>query len=121
MEIDNQEVIQTYTFERKVFVPGYLRGLTFVGTKYAVVGCSQDRHDNTFKDLALGDTLTKLGVSAKCGIFVIDLHSWDIIHNITFYSPVTEIYDICSIPNITRPHLEDVADDKLSRKYCIEY
>lgn len=112
---------ETKKFVRKVFIPGYLRGLSFVGKRYAVVGSSQDRHEQTFQGLPLGETLKKEGISAKCGISVINLDNFDIIHSLTFYSPADELYDVCAIPDISRPKLTDVRDENNMREYHIDY
>lgn len=112
---------ETKTLVKKVFVPGYLRGLSFIGKRYAVVGSSQDRHEQTFQGLPLGDRLKEEGISAKCGMFVINLETFDIIHNLTFYSPADELYDVCAIPNMSRPKLTDVGDEKNMREYRVDY
>lgn len=98
---------ETYhPFKECCFVPGYLRGLTFIGNDYAVVGKSQDRHERTFQGLPLGDKLKKNKVDSKCGIAVIDLKRFDIVHDLTFDKPINEIYDVISVPNVIRPMLE---------------
>jgi uncharacterized protein (TIGR03032 family) len=108
-------------FENKCFIPGYLRGLSFINNRYAVVGSSQDRHENVFSGLPLGEELKKRGGTSKCGFYVIDLQTFDIIHNLTFYSPVDELYDVCAIKGVRRPKLTDVGDEKNLREYKIEY
>ena len=87
--------------ERKAFIPGFLRGLAFIENKYAVVGSSQDRHENTFSGLGLGDTLKTQGVESRCGIFIVDLKTFDVIHNIVFGQPLIEIYDVVVVPGYT--------------------
>jgi len=107
----------SFKFVRKAFIPGFLRGLTFVGSKYAVVGCSQDRHENIFQGLELGETLVKHGIPARCGLYVVDLVSFDVIHNLTFEAPLTEIYDVIGLPGYSRSRL--FCDD-VTRKYTFE-
>jgi uncharacterized protein (TIGR03032 family) len=108
-------------FVKKIFIPGYLRGLCFVEDKYAVLGSSQDRHEQSFQNLPLGDELKKHDITAKCGLYVINLETFDIIHSMTFQSPVDELYDICAIKGVNRPKLQDIGDDKNLREYKIEY
>lgn len=97
-----------HPFVPKTFIPGYLRGLSFVGNEYAVIGSSDDRHDTTFQGLELGDRLKEKGVSARCGIFVVDLKTFDIIHEITFDKPITELYDVTVLPRTIRPRLDEL-------------
>lgn len=107
-----------------VFIPGYLRGLSFIGSKYALVGSSLDRHEKVFQDIPLGVNIKKKGVTAKCGVFIIDLDSQDVIHEVVFNqtvkNPINEIYDVCSIPGAKRVIAENVNDGKLLRSYKIE-
>jgi len=112
---------ETGKFEQKVRIRGYLRGLSFVGNKYAVIGSSEDRHENTFKGLPLGDWLSKQGVSAQCGMFVVDLETWDVPHNLIFFTPMNELYDVCAIPGVIRPRLIESGDEKNMRTYLIDH
>ena len=97
-------------------------GLCFVNDRYAVVGSSQDRHEQSFQGLPLGDKLTQEGITAKCGMFVVDLkRDYAIIHSITFQTPIDELYDICAIPGVTRPKLSDIGDDANMREFLIDY
>lgn len=113
--------VENGKFLRKCFIPGYLRGLAFIGNQYAVVGSSQDRHENIFQDIPLGQELSKRGGTAQCGVFVINLETFDIIHHITFSNPIVELYDVCVIPGVTRPKITEVGDERNLRDYRIEY
>jgi len=95
-----------HPFIAKCFVPAYLRGLCFVGNDFAVIGKSQDRYEKTFQGLPLGEKLLKNKIESSCGICVIDLNRFDIVHELTLNKPITEIYDVVSLPNVTRPMLE---------------
>lgn len=119
---DEQETHHKFT--PLVFIPGYLRGLSFIGSKYALVGSSLDRHEKVFQDIPLGVNIKKKGVTAKCGIFIIDLDSQDVIHEVIFNQnvkdPINEIYDVCAIPGAKRVTAENINDGKLLRSYKIE-
>lgn len=109
-------------FVKKVFIPGYLRGLTFIKRRYAVVGTSKDRYESVFQGLPLGERLKKEKIESRCGFFVIDLKkNFDIIHSMTFMSPIDELYDVCSIPNISRPKMTPIGDESNLRNYNIDY
>lgn len=95
-----------HPFVAKCFIPAYLRGLAFIGTDYAAIGKSQDRHEKTFQGLPLGDKLKKNNIDSTCGVSVVNLKRFDIVHELTFDKPITEIYDVVSLPNIIRPMLE---------------
>ena len=71
--------LQKGAFEPIAFCPGYLRGLDFVG-KYAVVGLSKPRENRTFSGLELDDNLRKHKVEPRCGLYVIDLETGDVVH-----------------------------------------
>jgi uncharacterized protein (TIGR03032 family) len=111
-------------FKPMTFIPGYLRGMSFIGDKYALIGSSLDRHEKVFQDIPLGENLKKRGVSAKCGVFVVDMDSMDVIHEIVFpggdESSITEIYDVCTFPGKQRTMSENINDDKLLRDYKID-
>jgi hypothetical protein len=66
-------------FEPLAFCPGYLRGLDVVG-KFALIGLSKPRENRTFSGLELDDNLKTHKVDARCGIYVVDLKSGDIVH-----------------------------------------
>lgn len=88
------------------FIPGFIRGLTFVKNRYAVIGSSDDRHDAAFSGLKLGEVLSKQGLTkGKCGIFVVDLDRMDALHCLTFDTEVTELYDVTAIHNCQRPRI----------------
>lgn len=97
---------ETGTLDKLMWIPGYLRGLCFVGTKYMIVGSSEDRHESTFKNLPLGEELKKQNKEAICGFFVINLETLKIEHTFQFFSPINELYDVCSIQGIRRPRIE---------------
>jgi uncharacterized protein (TIGR03032 family) len=95
-----------HPFVSKCFVPGYLRGLCFINDEYAVVGRSQDRHERTFQGLPLGEKLKKNNIDSRCGLSVINLKTFDVVHELSLEAPITEIYDVVNVPNVTRPMLE---------------
>jgi uncharacterized protein (TIGR03032 family) len=79
------------------FIPGFLRGLDFINN-YAVVTSSLDRHDQAFKDIPLSKYLDDTNTESKCGIWIINLDTYDIVYNIIFTKNVIELYDIAISP-----------------------
>lgn len=110
--------VDTCTFEPKIFIPTFLRGLTFYG-KYAIVAGSLDRHDNAFGDLPLGAELKHRKLRAKCGFWTINLEDMSIGEHMEFtHNSVREIYDIIAIPGV-RPKIVDLHDPYLIDKYYL--
>lgn len=117
---ENSDDEDYYPFVPKCFIPGYLRGLAFIDNRYAVIGSSDDRHEKTFQDLVLGERLKEKGVEARCGIYVIDLKTFDLIHEMTFDKPITELYDVVALPQIIRPILDELSPMGLSQRLDFE-
>lgn len=92
----------TGKFESVAFLPGYPRGLTFVGD-YAVIGVSKPRHEKTFTGLPLDEELSRRNASAQCGLFVIDLRSGDTVHWLRAEGAIAELYDVVVLPGVRRP------------------
>ena len=111
--------LETHTFHRVAFCPGYLRGLTFVGD-YAIVGLSRPRHDGTFSGLALGEELKSRGVQARCGLQVIDLRSGDVVHWLRIEGVVEELYDVIVLPDVARPMMIGLKTDEIRRTLTVE-
>ena len=88
-------------FQPLTFCPGYVRGLAFWGD-YALVGLSKPR-DKTFQGLALDGRLQGAAVEARCGLYVIDLRTGDIIQWLHLEGVITELYDVQVLPGIQRP------------------
>ena len=105
-------------FEPLAFCPGYLRGLAFTGD-YAVMGLSRPRHDKTFGGLALDDELKAKGAEARCGLHVIDLRTGDTVEWLRLEGQVTELYDVATLPNVTRPMALGFKTDEIERLLSI--
>ncbi len=111
--------LETGTFERVAFCPGYLRGLDFIG-KYAVVGLSKSRENRTFSGLALDDNLTKHKIEARCGLYVINLETGDVVHWARIEGVVSELYDVVVLPDRKNSALIGFRSDEIRRVISIE-
>ncbi len=100
-------------FEPVCFLPGYARGLAFVGD-YALAGLSKARNQS-FSGLALDRGLEARGAEARCGIAVVDLRSGDLVHNIRFEGIIEELYDVAVLPDTRRPLLLGFKTDEIKR------
>jgi uncharacterized protein (TIGR03032 family) len=84
-----------------VFLPGFPRGLSIFGNT-AAVGLSKPRNQR-FEGLQLDAELGKRDVDAWCGVQLVSLTSGDVEQWIRFDGDITEIFDICFLPNVRNP------------------
>lgn len=76
-------------------LPGYLRGLCFLGP-FALVGLCQIRERHIFGGLPIQDKYPKL----QCGIAIIDLRTGQQVAMFEFTSGCQELYEISFLPGI---------------------
>lgn len=106
--------LATGKFEPLTFLPGYGRGMAFHG-RYAVVGLSRSRGNRTFSGLALDDALAARGAEPRCGLFVIDLQSGDIVHWLRIEGVAQELYDVAVLPGTRMPAAIGIKSDEIRR------
>lgn len=94
--------LDTGKFEPICFLPGFARGVTFIGN-YAVIGVSRPRNNRTFEDLQLNERLEAEGASPSCQLAVVNLTTGDVEHRLTIEGVVEELYDVAALPGVTRP------------------
>ena len=86
-------------------LPGYLRGLCFVGAegigraRYGVVGMCQIREKHIFGGLPVQQRHPKL----LCGLAVIDLAGGKTVGMFEFTAGCQELYDVQFLPGVRRP------------------
>jgi uncharacterized protein (TIGR03032 family) len=108
--------LKTGEFEQVAFLPGYARGMTFVGDRFAVIGLSKPRNSKTFSGLPLDDNLATRKVSARCGLLIVDLQSGDITDWVRIESNIVdELYDVVALPGARRPSLIGFQSDEIRR------
>lgn len=81
--------------------PGFLRGLDF-HNDHAFVTLSKPRH-GSFEGLALDKKLENTNNAAWCGIQILSLSTGEIAQWLRFDGPITELFDICILPNVKNP------------------
>ncbi|MEO0373502.1 MAG: TIGR03032 family protein [Cyanobacteria bacterium P01_A01_bin.17] len=106
------------TFQPVAFCPGYLRGLAFCGD-FAIVGLSKPRENKTFSGLPFNETLKEKDVKPRCGLFVIDLRTGDIVHSLNLEGIVTEMYDVAILSGVQRPMAIGFKTDEIRRTVTI--
>ncbi|NQY66645.1 MAG: TIGR03032 family protein [Flavobacteriales bacterium] len=94
--------IESKTFNRTTFCPGFLRGLTFIGN-YAIVGMSKNRENKLFQDLELDENLKAHNTKPKCGFKIIKLATGKIVEHLHLEGVVRELFDIMIMPQIKNP------------------
>ncbi|MEM8792870.1 MAG: TIGR03032 family protein [Pseudomonadota bacterium] len=92
----------TGRFEPVCFLPGFARGVAFVGD-HAVIGLSRPRSEASFAGLPIHERLEKEGGTAKCGLAVVNLKTGDTEHSFEIEGVVEELYDVAVLPGIKRP------------------
>ncbi|MES0489538.1 MAG: TIGR03032 family protein [Leptospirales bacterium] len=105
-------------FKELVFLPGFLRGLSFSGN-FAICGVSKKRKDRSFQGLELDENLQKHKVSAKCGIYIIDLKTGANMHHIEFEGLLEELYDVQVLSGVQRPNIIGFMKDEIKRMYVV--
>ncbi len=105
-------------FNPVCFCPGYLRGLAFHG-RFAIIGSSKARENKTFQGLDLDDRLSAKGVDARCGLFVVDLETNDVVHWVRIEGMVQELYDVVTMPGVRRPMAIGTVSDEIRRTLSI--
>ena len=96
------------------FCPGYLRGLDFVGD-FALFGSSKARENRTFQGLELDANLKAHDADPRCGLYVIDLRSGDIVHFARIEGIIDELYDVVVLPGVRRPKAVGLVSDEIRR------
>lgn len=105
-------------FEPVTFLPGYLRGLCFVD-HFAIVGLSMPRGNKTFSGLALDDNLATRDAEARCGLYVVNLQTGDIVHWLRIEGVVSELYDVVALPGVVRPMALGFKTDEIRRTLLV--
>jgi uncharacterized protein (TIGR03032 family) len=78
-------------------LPGYVRGLSFVGP-YALVGLCKIREKHIFGGLPIQDRHDSL----RCGVTVVDLRSGAMAGMLEFTAGCEELYDVQFLPGVHR-------------------
>lgn len=92
---------KTKSFVPLAFLPGFLRGLSIFGNT-AAVGLSKPRNQR-FEGLQLDAELTRRDVEPWCGVQIVSLTNGDVQQWIRFEGEISELFDICFLPNVRNP------------------
>ncbi|WP_414568799.1 TIGR03032 family protein [Nostoc sp. CCY 9925] len=91
---------QTLEHDVVCVLPGFLRGLTCVGT-YALVGLCQIRERHIFGNLPVQERFGQL----LCGVAIIDLQNGQTVGMLEFLAGCQELYAVQFLPGVFRPNI----------------
>jgi uncharacterized protein (TIGR03032 family) len=93
--------------------PGYPRGLAFFG-RVAFVGLSRIRETSVFGGVPIAEKKDEL----KCGIWMVDIVTGNIIGSIEFQETIDEVFDVQILPGIAQPTVIGTEKNAIE-KHCI--
>jgi uncharacterized protein (TIGR03032 family) len=109
---------QTGAFNPVCFCPGYARGLAFAG-RYAIIGLSRPRRNQTFAGLALDERLAAKDAVPRCGLLVVDLDSGNIVEWLRFEHTIDELYDVAVLPGVRQAEAVGFVADDIQREISV--
>jgi len=64
-------------------------------------------------------SLAARGAEARCGLLVIDLRTGETAHWVRIEGPVSELYDVVTLPGVVRPMAFGFKTDEIQRSVTI--
>jgi uncharacterized protein (TIGR03032 family) len=107
------------TFTPVAFCPGYARGLSFIG-RYAVIGLSRPRRNQTFEGLALDELLASKDAVPRCGLIIVDIDTGRTVEWLRFEHTIDELYDVAVVPGVVQGELVGFKGDDIQKAIAIE-
>ena len=110
---------ETGAVETVAFCPGYARGLAFAG-KYAVIGLSKPRNNQTFEGLELEDLMKAKDAAPRCGLVIIDTETGQTVEWLRFEHTIQELYDVAVLHGVAQPEVTGFRGDTIKQRVSIE-
>jgi len=110
--------LATGRFEVIGVLPGFARGLAFIGA-HAVVGLSLPRNARAFTGLPLDDQMRDTGVMPCRALAVIDLMRRDLVHSLAIEGVIAERFDVAVIARRRNPAMIGFRSDEVRRVVTI--
>ena len=104
----------TMKYEPLVELPGFTRGLDFIGP-YAFVGLSQVRESAVFSGFPLVERVPE----RSCGVWVIDVRSGQIVGWVKFEDALQEIFAVSVLPGLRFPEVTNTSEKLLAHTYVL--
>jgi uncharacterized protein (TIGR03032 family) len=111
--------LATGAFTAVAFCPGYARGLAFVG-RYAVIGLSRPRRNQTFEGLELDERLAAKDAVPRCGLLIVDVDSGNTVEWLRFEHTIEELYDVAVMPGVVQPEAVGLKGDGIAQTVSVE-
>ena len=108
--------LQTGKYESIVELPGFTRGVDFVGN-FAFVGLSQVRESAVFSGIPITQRLTE--DERRCGVSVINLLTGQLVALMRFETSVQEIFAVTVLPGRKYPDLINEDDTLLQNSFVV--
>jgi uncharacterized protein (TIGR03032 family) len=105
--------LKTGRSETVAQVPGFTRGLAFVGP-LALVGLSQVR-ESVFGGIPLAQRVSE----RNCGVWVVDTRTGQTVAFLRFEGKVQEIFDVMLLPGLVFPDLLEPEDPIVAGSYRV--
>ena len=107
------------SFTPAAFCPGDARGLAFAG-KYAVIGLSRPRRNQTFEGLELDDRLAGADAAARCGLLIVDTETGRSKEWLRFEHSIDELYDVAVLPGVAQAEAVGFRGEDIDRAVTVE-
>ena len=106
-------------FTPLAFCPGYARGLAFIG-RWAVVGLSRPRGNQTFEGLELGALLAAKDTALRCGLLVVDTETGRVEEWLRVEHTIEELYDVAVMPGVRQAEAIGFLGEEIERAVSVE-
>lgn len=111
--------LATGAFTAAAFCPGYARGLAFVG-RYAVIGLSRPRRNQTFEGLELDERLAAKDAVPRCGLLIVDIDTGNAVEWLRFEHTIEELYDVAAMPGVVQPEAVGFKGEGIAQTVAVE-
>ena len=109
----------TGAFTAVAFCPGYARGLAFIG-RYAVIGLSRPRRNQTFEGLALDARLEAKDAVPRCGLIIVNIDTGQTVDWLRFEHTIEELYDVAILPGVRQAEAIGFVGEDIQRAISVE-
>lgn len=109
LAVANGDAIETVTE-----LPGFTRGLAF-GGPFAFVGLSQVRESNIFGGIPLVERVPE----RRCGVWVVDTRTGNIVAFLRFEGTVQEIFDVQLLRGVRYPELLEPGNELIGGSFML--
>ena len=84
-----------------------------------MIGLSLPRDNKTFNGLGLDEELERRAMSARCGLYFVNLKTGSIAHSVVFGGVVTELYDVAVLSGVRQPAMIGFGGPEIKRMLSV--